>query len=153
MLSSLIASLVTGEAVEAVGRARKAAIVYALAGLCLLCGFVFLLIAGFVLAAREYGTIPAALGMGCGFLVIAILLVAIHQISATVRAKRAKKRRQSEMTAVASAAAVALLPTLLASSKGRSLALVGPALAALGWAVWRENSRRGSNWRDSDGQL
>lgn len=141
MLSSLIASLVSGEAVETVARARRAAIVYAVAAILLACGLGFLLIAGFVVAARAFGLVPAALGFGAGFIVVALLLVAIHGTIAKARAQRMRKRRQSDMTAVASAAAVAMLPALLADRRGRSIALLAPA-AALGWAVWRENSRK-----------
>lgn len=146
MLSSLIASLVSGEASEAVARARRAAIVYALAAILLACGLGFLLIAGFVVAAREFGVVPAALGFGAGFIVVALLLVAIHGAVAKARAKRVRKRRQSDMAAVASAAAVAMLPALLADRRGRSIAMLAPA-AALGWAIWRENARKS---RDAD---
>lgn len=139
MLSSLIASVVSGEASEAVGRARRAAIVYILAGLFALCGVGFLLGAAFVASADRFGAIHAALGFGGGFILLALIVVAIHKAVSRAKEKRAKKRMQSEMAAVASAAALAALPTLLAGGKGRSAALLAPALAALGWAIWREN--------------
>ena len=59
-LVSLIAAIVSGEASEAVARARRTAIVYALAGLLALCGAGFLVGAGFVAAARVLGTVEAA---------------------------------------------------------------------------------------------
>lgn len=148
MLSSLIASVVSGEASEAVGRARRAVILYALAGLLVLCGAGFLLGAAFVTVAREIGTVPAALWFGGGFVLLALLLIVGQRIAASAGARRAEKRRQAEMAAVASAAAFAILPTLLSSRQGRSAFLVAPLLAALGYAVWRENAPR----RESDGE-
>lgn len=141
MLASLIASVVSGEASDAVARTRRALVVYALAALLVLCGAGFLLAAGFVAIAREIGTVPAALWFGGGFVLLAVVVVAVHRISARVKARRAAARRQTEMKAVASAAALALLPTLLAG-RGRSLVLIGPAVAALAYAVWRENASR-----------
>lgn len=140
VLSSLIASVVSGEASEAVGRARRAVVLYALAGLLVLCGAGFLLGAAFVTVANDIGTVPAALWFGGGFIVLALLLVVGHKIAANASARRAEKRRQAEMAAVASAAAFAILPALLSSRQGRSAFLVAPLLAALGYAVWRENA-------------
>ena len=140
-LVSLIAAIVSGEASEAVARARRTAIVYALAGLLALCGVGFLVGAGFVAAARVLGTVEAALWFGGGFVALALLLVAIDRLSARARAKREAQRRREEAKAVASAAALALLPTLLAS-RARGLALIFPAAAALAYGVWRENAPR-----------
>jgi len=141
MLTTLITGLVSGEAAESLGRMRKALVMYIIAGVLLLCGVTFLLLAAFIAAARRFGAIEAALGFGGAFVLIALLVLLIHRLSARSKAKKAAHRRQSEMAAVASAAAVAALPTLLSSSKGRSAALLAPALAALGWAIWRENTR------------
>lgn len=151
MLSTLITTFISGEAMASVGRLRRAAVTYALAGILILCGAGFLLGATFVAVANEFGTIEAALGFGAGFILIALVLILIHRVSAKVEAKKIEKRRQSEMTAVVSAAAVAMLPTLLAGGKGRSAALLAPALAGLGWAIWRENTRRSRiRLRDDD---
>ena len=141
MLASLIASVVSGEATETIARARRAIVVYALAGLLALCGVGFLLGAGFLVLAREIGSIAAALWFGGGFVLVALLTLVAHRISARISAKRVAARRQTEVKAVASAAAFALLPTLLAG-RGRSIALVAPALAALAYGVWRENASR-----------
>lgn len=111
-LAALIASVVSGEASEAVGRARTAAIVYLLAGLLALCGVGFLIGAGFVALARELGTLEAALWFGGGFLALAVILVVGHRLAARARAREAAKRRQSEVKAVAGAAALAMLPAL-----------------------------------------
>lgn len=125
-------------------RARRTALVYALAGLFLLVGGAFLLVAGFVAAAREIGILPAALWFGGGFVVLAMLLVVIDRLAARSRARREAKRRREEARAIASAAAVAILPTLLAS-RARGLALIFPAAAALAYGVWRENAPRGGD--------
>src|SRR5690606_2491292 len=112
-------------------------------------GLVFLLIAAFVVAAREFGVVKAALGFAAVFIIGAAIIVIVHRVAARSKAKLAAKRRQSEITAVVGAAAVAMIPTLLAGGKGRSsLALLAPALAGLGWAVWRENSRGRRNLGD-----
>lgn len=146
-LVSLIATIVSGEASEAVARARRTALVYALSGLLLLTGAGFLVAAGFIAAARAIGTLPAALWFGGGFVVLALLLVGLDRLAAGRRARRETRRRREEAKAVASAAAVALLPTLLAS-RARGLALIFPAAAALAYGVWRENAPRGD--RDNE---
>lgn len=138
-LASLVGAIVSGEALEAIGRARRTAAVYALAALLLLCGTGFLVGAGFIAVARRIGMVEAALWFGGGFVLLALFLVGIDRLAARSRAKREAKRRREEARAVAGAAAVALLPTLLAS-RARGLALIVPAAAALAYAVWRENA-------------
>lgn len=140
-LASLIASVVSGEASETVAAARRAAIVYALAGLFFLCGLGFLLGAGFMILAREIGTVAAALWTGGGFILVGLVVVLVQRISARARARQAARRRSSEVAALASAAAFAALPAMLAG-RGRALALAGPLLAGLAYAVYRENRPR-----------
>lgn len=140
-LASLIASVVSGEASETVAAARRTAIAYALAGLFFLCGLGFLVGAGFVTLAREIGTVAAALWVGGGFIVVGLVVMAVHRIGARTRAKQAARRRHSEVAALASAAAFAALPAMLAG-RGRALALAGPLLAGLAYAVYRENRPR-----------
>lgn len=137
-LATLIAAIVSGQASEAIARARRTAVVCLLTGLFILIGAGFLLAAGFLAAAREIGTVPAALWFGGGFVLTALLIVGIDRLAARARRKRAAQRRREDARAVAGAAAVALLPTLLAS-RGRGLALLLPAAAALAYGVWREN--------------
>ena len=138
-LASLIGSIISGEALEVIGRARRAAIIYAIAGLLFLCGAGFLVAAGFIAVAREIGTLPATLWFGGGFLVVAIALIVIDRLAARARTRRDAKRRREETRAVVSAATIALLPVLLASSRVRGIALVLPVAAALAYGVWREN--------------
>ena len=142
-LASLIGSIVSGEASDAIGRARRAAIIYLLAGLLVLSGAGFLIAAGYMAAAREIGALPAALWFGGGFILLALILLGADRLVARSRAKREARRRREETRAVVSAAAIALLPALLASSRARGLALVLPAVAALAYGVWRENKPQG----------
>lgn len=139
MLATLIASVLSGEASEAVARSRRALVAYALAGLLALVGLGFLVGAGYIALARRVGSFEASLWFGGGAIVLALVMVMVHRIAAGIRARRAAKRRRTEMTAVASAAAVAALPMLLAG-KGRGIALLAPAIAAIAYAVWRENN-------------
>ena len=143
VLATLITTIVSGEASEAIGRARRAAIVYLIAGLLAWCGIGFFLGAGFVALARELGPITAALWFGGGFIALATLLLVVHRISARLRARRVARRRSTEAKAVASTAALGLLPALLAGGKGRAAAILGPALlAGLGYVAYREFRRR-----------
>ncbi|TKT75311.1 hypothetical protein [Aquamicrobium sp. LC103] len=137
MLGTLIASVISGEANLAVGRARRAAIAYLLAAFLALFGITFLILAGFVAAAERYGALQASAGFGVGFLVLALLVVLVHRIAAGMRRKREAKARATETRALVSAAAVAMLPTLLAG-RGRSL-LLAPLLGAVAYAIYQEN--------------
>jgi len=118
MLASLIANLASGETALAVRRARFTAICYVLAGLAALCGLGFLLGAFYIWLARWFGPVGAALWIGGGFLMLSIAILMIHSVTAGVRARRAAKRRKSDMTAVGIAA----------------------ALAVVGYAIYRENT-------------
>lgn len=144
-LASLIGSIISGEASEAISRARRAAIIYALAGLLVLCGAGFLIAAGYMRVAREVGFLPAALWFGGGFILLALILIGVDRLAARSRARREARRRREETRAVVSTAALALLPAVLASSRGRGLALVLPAVAALAYGVWRENKPDGDD--------
>lgn len=140
MLGSLIATILSGEAVEAARRARTTAIAYAAAGLLGFVGVGFLVGAGFVAAARRFGTIEAALAFGFGFLVVGLGIVAIHSMTEKRKKKAAASRRTADIATIAGVAAVTLLPTLL---RGRS-AVGGIAAAALGilaYGIYRENTR------------
>lgn len=141
-LATLIAALVSGEAAEAANRARRAAIAYAIAALLALCGAGFLVGAGFGVLARRVGPIDAALWFGGGFVVAALLIFLGHRISAGFRSRRLARRRRTETKAMVGAAALALLPSLLAG-RGK-LALLAPAIGFLGYAIYHENRRHGA---------
>lgn len=140
-LLALLGSIATGEAADAVGRAKRAAIAYAICGLLLAIGLFFLLIAAFLALAYEIGALKAALWFGGGFVVVAILILVIFRIVTRMRARRIAERRQTELRSVVSTAAIALVPAMLASRTG-SIALLAPIAATLGYGVWKENARR-----------
>ena len=140
MLASLLASLASGETAVAIRRARRAAVVYLLAGVAALCGVGFLIGALYIWLSRRYGSLETALWFGAGFLVIAVAILLIHRLTAGSRARRAAERRKSDLTAVGVAAALAVLPGLLRSRAGIGT-LLAPALAVVAYAIYRENSR------------
>ena len=139
-LSFLIA-LLTGEAAEAAARARKSAVDYALAALAAGFGFVFLMIAAFVFVAQnlEMGALATALIFGGAFVLLALLVLLYHRLTTGARVRRARLRRQRDMTKIMSSVAFAALPSLLARKGGFATLLI-PALAALGYAIYRENA-------------
>lgn len=140
MLASLIASLASGETVQAVRRARRAAIAYLLAGVACVCGVGFLIGALYIWLSQRYGSLQTAIGFGVGFIVLALLILLIHRLTAKSRARRVAERRKSDLTAMGVAAAIAALPTLARSRVGLG-ALLGPALAVAAYAIYRENTR------------
>lgn len=140
MLASLIAAFASGETVQAARRFRRAAIVYLLAAIAATVGLGFLVGAGFVAAAGRHGTIEAALAFGTAFLVVAALVVVIHRISSGVHASRVARRRSTDLATIGVAAALAMLPSLLRGKGGLGV-LVGPALAAAAYAIYKENRK------------
>jgi undecaprenyl pyrophosphate phosphatase UppP len=140
MLATLLASLASGETMVAIRRARRAAIVYSVAGLLVLCGVGFLIGALYIWLADHYGRLETALGFGVGFLVLALLIVLINRLTANSRAKRAAERRKSDLTALGVATALAVLPNLLRSRAGIG-SLLAPAIAIAAYAIWRENTK------------
>lgn len=141
MLASLLGGLLSGETMEAARRARSAAITYALAGLCGLFAIVFLLVAGYVALARVIGSVEAGLAIGAGFLVLAGFILLVHRLRQRRRIREDSKRRKSELIAVATTTAIAMLPTL-ARGKGGLLTLLAPAVAVVAYAIYRENAAR-----------
>jgi undecaprenyl pyrophosphate phosphatase UppP len=140
MLASLIATLASGETVVAIRRARRAAIVYLLAGTAGVIGVGFLIGALYIWLSELYGRLETALGFGVGFIVLALLILLVHRLTAGSRAKRAAERRRSDLTAMGVAAALAALPGLMRSRAGLGT-LLAPALAVVAYAIYRENSK------------
>lgn len=140
MLASLISAVASGEAVAALGRARTMAIVYGVAALAALTGLGFLIGAAYIWAAGRYGPMAASLGFGIGFLLIAGLILVVYQLSAGLRARRRARRRLADMKALGITAALAALPVLL-KGKGGLGAVLGPALALVAYAIYRENAK------------
>jgi undecaprenyl pyrophosphate phosphatase UppP len=140
MLASLLATLASGEMVVALRRARRVAIVYLLAGLLVLCGVGFLIGAFYIWLATRYGRLEAALLLGVGFIVLAVLILLVDRLTAKARVRRVAERRKADLAALGIAAAAATLPGLLRSRAGLG-ALLAPALAVVGYAIYRENTR------------
>lgn len=137
-LASLISALASGEAIAAMRRARTAAIVYGFAAVAFLCGLGFLLGAAYIWAADRYGPMAACLGFAAGFLVIAGLILLIHQLAAGTRARRRARRRNADLKALGITAALAVLPSLLKGKGGKEL-ILGPVIALVGYAIYKEN--------------
>lgn len=142
MLASLIAAFASGESMLAVQRAKRAAVAYALAGILLLGALIFLSVALYQLAARRFGPIEAALGFAGGLFVIAMLILLVHRLVARSRLRRQTDRRKADLTAIGVTAALAVLPALLRGRVGAG-ALVAPAIAAIAYAIYRENRPKG----------
>jgi len=138
MLASLIASFASGETALAVRRARRAAVAYLLAGVAALCGIGFLIGALYIWASQRYGAIEAALGIGVIFLLSSGVIVIVHTTTARTRARRAKERRASDLTTVAVASALAVLPALLRGKAGLGT-VIAPVVALTAYAIYREN--------------
>jgi hypothetical protein len=140
MLASLLAAFASGETFQAVRRARRAAIVYALAGISILVALGFLVGAGYVAAADRYGTINAALGFAGGFFLLAVIILMVHRIASGMRARSIARKRSKELTTIGAAAALAVLPTLL-RGKGGLATLLAPVFAVAAYAIYRENRK------------
>lgn len=136
MLATLVTAVISGEAADSINRTTRTIVIYAIAGLLVLIGAGFLVGAGYVVAARELGHVAAALWFAGGFFLIAIIAVLVHNITNRRARRRAAERRRTELKSLAGASAIALLPALLAKGGTRVIAL--PALAAIGYAIYRE---------------
>lgn len=141
MLASLIAGFASGETGLAVRRMRRAAIAYLLAGVAALCGIGFLIGAGYIAAARRYGSLETSIAFGIGFLVLAGIVLLVHRLAAGSRKRKEAQRRSQDVTALAVASALALLPSLLRKPAGLG-AVAAPAIAAVAYAIYRENRPR-----------
>lgn len=147
MLARLIASVLAGEAGEILDRARVAAILYVLALLAGLTSLGFFIGAAYVAVAEATGSLLASIYFGAGFLVLTVIILIWQRIASRMRVRRAERRRASDVRALASTAAIVLLPSLLAR-KGTAIGLLAPLLAAVGYAIYREN--RGSKDDEDD---
>lgn len=143
MLATLIASIASGEATEAVRRVRSAVIAYVLMAVAGLCGVGFLIGAGFSATAQVLGTVYAALAFAGGFIVLAILVLIIHRIGQRARRRQIARRRAEDARAMAQTAAMVVLPALIA--RGGVGSLVAPVLAFAAYAIYRENMPGGED--------
>jgi hypothetical protein len=145
MLASLIGAFLSGEALDAVQRAKGAAIAYVVAALLFLTGAGFVVGAGYIAAAREFGSITAAIAFGIGFIVVGILILAVRSIAASMHRRRSR-RRTFDLATIAGAAAVTGLPLLL--KRGGVLGLLAPLAAFAAYAVYRESRKRSAGEED-----
>ena len=120
------------------GVARRGAIAYLQAGVAAVCGLGFFIGAVYHWASLRYGAIEAALGIGLIFLLLSGLVLIIHTTTARIQARRAKERRASDLTTVAVASALAVLPTLLRGKTGLGT-VIAPLVALTAYAIYREN--------------
>lgn len=145
MLASLIASMATGEIMDAIRRARSAAVAYLLAGVAVLIGVGFLIAAAFSWIASIYGTVYTALGFGGVFILLAIIVIVAHRMSERSQKRLAQQRRAHDMKAMAQTAAMIIVPAIIA--RGGVGGLAAPLIALLGYGIYRENRPRGGTRR------
>lgn len=138
-MNSLILSIISGEASAAARRARRSAVEYLVAGAAALIGFIFLLLAAYIYASRFYGELTVAVAFAAGFLALAIVVLVYHRISARARARRARERMSNDAIALAVPIGLAVLPALL-TKRGAAVGVITSALAAVGYAIYRENA-------------
>lgn len=140
MFGTLIASIVAGETADIIGRTKRSVVAYAIAGLLVLFGAMFGLIALYVWVAGHWGPIPAALAIAAAFVAAAVLTVVVHNATSKRQAREAAKRRSVDAKAIATTAAVVALPALLAK-RGSAVALIVPVLGMVGYLIYKENAR------------
>lgn len=146
MLASLIGGFISGETLNMLRRLKSAAIAYLLVALFAAIGVGFLIGAGYIYVAQEFGSLTAAISFGVGFLLIATIILIVHSIRSS-RAKRRRDKRGIDLATIAGAAAITGLPILLRSRAG----LVGPLAAIAAYVIYRENRKR--KLGDSDDEL
>lgn len=135
MLKALIPLLtaVAGEEVKAtIGKTKRAAI---FAGAILVFGLItltFLCVAAFLALAQNYGGPLAALILAALSMIIALIILAILKIQATVEAKKRKARVEADKSALMATAAIATVPSILKRPiLAAALPLAGIALISL----------------------
>lgn len=141
MLASLAAAFASGETALAVRRFRRAVIAYLLAALFCAVGVGFLIGAVYTAVVPRYGPLYTSLIFGGGFIVAAIFVLIVHRLTRTVRRRGFGRQRKADITAIGVAAVAAAVPSLL-QRKGSALGLVvAPVIAAVAYAIYKENSR------------
>lgn len=149
MLGTLIAAIFSGEAAGLFGRARRAAIVYIIAGACVVIGLGFFIGALYIWLADKYGSLETALGFGAAFILIAGVTMAINAMVARAARKTAASRRRSEMATIAATAAISVLPGLLRGKVTPLSILVAPIIAYLAYS-WLQRPPTPDDPHDDD---
>ncbi len=136
MLASLLAAFASGETLYAVRRMRRAAVAYGVAAVFALVGIGFLVGAGYIAAADAWGPIVAALIFAGAFFLVAVIVVIAHRVGEASRLRELERKRSAEMTTIGTAAALAVLPSVLRGKAGAA-AVVAPAIAVGAYSLYR----------------
>jgi chromate transport protein ChrA len=129
LLAPFLTSLAAGEVGLAVDRVKRRAVFLTFVGILGVIGVIFLLVAGYIALAERYGELQAALYIGAGAIVLAIVLYIIMKISDSMTRKRQKDRAKVDTSALLTIAALAAAPAVLRS---RSLLMLAIPVIAFG---------------------
>lgn len=137
-------SLVGREAGELQRKLQRQAIFWGLLAVLAIIILAFLLVALNASLSTVYGPVIAPLIIAAGALLLAILVILIFQLLATLEAREAlKKRHDSDMTALVTTAALTAIPMLLRSPLIKDIGLpIGAALASALWFKKDEDDAR-----------
>lgn len=125
-LLPLIASFASKDLGAVFARARRNALVYAIAAVLVLTAYVAALIGGGIYLAQAVGAVQAAFLIAAGTLVLAaVALGSVVVFNRIARRRRARARRNTGPEALISAAALALLPRVLNSKALVPVAVLG----------------------------
>lgn len=122
-LIPLLTSVLSTDVSRAVRRAKRNALVYALAGLLLVIAYVSALVGGGLYLAASVGAVNAAFLIAAVQVAVAALLIAIVAVFDRIERRRAQRRDSGR--ALATAAAVSALPTLMKSKGALTFTLIG----------------------------
>lgn len=122
-LAPLLASVLATDIGSALRRARRNAVLYALAGLFFLSAYAAALIGGGLYLASRTDPMTAALVIAAGMVALALLLLAGMALANAI--ERRKQREHGSGKALAAAAAISILPTLAKSKGVLGMALLG----------------------------
>jgi uncharacterized membrane protein (DUF485 family) len=140
VLAPLIAAFASGEAGLAIERAKRAAGAYALALVFVLLGAGFLLIAAYIQAARMIGPLTAALIFGIVFVLIGVVVIALHLSRERAERRRIAEKRRTDLVGLGATAAMTALPGLLRGRRGRATgmaAALSPVVLAVAYGLYK----------------
>jgi len=145
MFPTLLASVVSGEALIAIRRLRSAVVIYVLATLLILVGLGFLTGTAYIALFEEVGSFYASLYFGIGFVALAVVLLIIFRIVSAMRVRTARRRKSTEARALVSAAAIAAIPALLSARRGGRGLIATAVAGAVTYFIYQE-------WKPKPGQ-
>ncbi len=136
MLASLLAAFASGETLYIFKRLKRDVVAYAAAGIFAAVAAGFLVAAGYMATADALGPIWAALIFAGGFLLIAVIIVIAHRMAESGRQREIERRRSTEMAGIGTAAALAVLPSVMRGKAGVATVLA-PAAGVGAYALYR----------------